>query len=114
MLVDDWLSSFDDGQGDVQGVDELSDDDSSDWDDNEPERGIVSTLFDSVKLVNDENGLWIGSLYLKCEKNNLFLENMFCVWWFTGRNLGCSFLGFSAFVLNDSNNSASCTLAECV
>lgn len=62
VLVDDWLSSLDDGQGDVQGVDEISDDDSSDWDDNEPERGIVSTWCESVRLSNDEHDEWIGSL----------------------------------------------------
>jgi len=62
VLVDDWLSSLDDGQGDVQGVDEISDDDSSDWDDNEPERGIVSTWCESVRLPNDEHEEWIGSL----------------------------------------------------
>ena len=51
--VDDWLSSFDDGYGDVHGVEDISDDDSSDVEDNEPERGIVSVSLDNVKLLND-------------------------------------------------------------
>lgn len=51
--VDDSLSSFDDGHGDVHGVNEISDDDSSDVDDSEPERGMASELFDNVKLLND-------------------------------------------------------------
>ncbi len=51
--VDNWLSSFDDGHGDVHGVEDISDDDSSDVEDNEPDRGIVSELFDKVKLLND-------------------------------------------------------------
>jgi hypothetical protein len=60
--VDDWLSSLDDGHGDVHGVDEISDDDSSDVEDNEPDRGIVSKLFDNVKLLNDARELFVGSL----------------------------------------------------
>jgi len=89
--VDNWLSSFDDGYGDVHGVDEISDDDSSDVEDNEPERGMVSKLFDNVKLLNDGRGVLVGSLTY-------------------GRNFGWSFLGFCAFELNDNNNSASWTL----
>ncbi len=60
--VDDWLSSFEDGHGDVHGVDEISDDDSSDVDDNELERVIISELFDNVKLLNDGRGVFIGSV----------------------------------------------------
>jgi hypothetical protein len=53
---------LDDGHGDVHGVDEISDDDSSDVEDNEPDRGIVSKLFDNVKLLNDARELFVGSL----------------------------------------------------
>ena len=60
--VDDWLSSVHDGYGDVHGVDEISEEDSSDVDDNEAERGINSQLVDNVKLLNDGSGVCMGSL----------------------------------------------------
>ncbi len=70
--VDDWLSSFDDGYGDVHGVDEISDDDSSDVEDNEPERGIISQLVDNVRLLNDGRGVCTGSLiYWNLEEKNI-------------------------------------------
>ena len=61
-FIDDWLSSLDDGNGEVQDVHEISENDSSDdVEDNELDRGIGSKLFDNVKLVIEGNEAVVGS-----------------------------------------------------
>lgn len=59
----DWLSSLDDGHGDVHGVDEISDDDSSELEQSDDLREIESELFARVRWLNDgrEEALLLGS-----------------------------------------------------
>ena len=111
----DWLSSVDDGHGDVQGVGKASEDDSSELEDNEPFRGSESDDDDEiVKWLKDgREVLVVGSqTYWNEEEDEGSSVDDFPLINFklTGRNLGCSFLGFCAFELNESNNSASWTV----
>ena len=53
-LDEEELSSLDEGHGDVHGVDEISDDDSSDVEHNEPDRGINGL----VLVVFNSAGYW--------------------------------------------------------